>query len=382
MQAFIMFVFILWGNSANILLAGENINASPEKEGSGFDHVVVAPNGIIMPLGLFAIIKEGDKYCAAKFIETWKGKKKGDAYASIVAYYQGDGSGDFNRSDLDINKDTISFLQPKSIIGRLAYTRGDPNIYCGDMAISTSGYDGSGVLYFNGNEEGYGIAPTPWKNISDVNVFESGLKWFKENSTKQTIKIPIDVLLNTAWREPAHDIDVRPIKIIVLDADTGKPLKDLFVFYTLRTSTNEVSKYKELNIVSSKTGRTDENGEIYFSRQTLNVKGEAKPYDEDIYINIDVDSKEAPFWIKEKSKDKQFQRLMDSYSKFPDRKRIYDDLISNPNDNFYGYRINSTARVLKKELRADEEKYYVLWNSEGLLRESEEIVVRLRRKNH
>jgi len=162
----------------------------------GPNDVHIGKTAIEMPLGKILLVRRGSDYCAIKFLEIWTGKTEQDVYATCESYYQGDKSGDFSKKNLTITKDKLAFPKPRGI-GRLAFSFGNRNIHCGPLKLQWAGR-GSVFFYAEGQKQGdYGIelAPTKWTDVSQVNVFDPRLKWYRYDEERPRVNIPVDRLL-------------------------------------------------------------------------------------------------------------------------------------------------------------------------------------------
>jgi len=159
------------------------------------NEVHIAPNGVIVPLGRILLIRKGCEYCAVKFTRFWTGKTEEDRYASYESYYQGDKTGDFSNKNVQFRREKLSFPKPRGI-GRLAFSFGNKEIRCGPIKLFWAG-KGDVAFYGMDQPEGdYGIelAPTPWTSISEVNVFDPRVKWYRYDETRKRVNIPVDKL--------------------------------------------------------------------------------------------------------------------------------------------------------------------------------------------
>lgn len=160
---------------------------------------------IVMPLDNILLVRKGYEYCAIKFTKFWTENTSeistlfvaagSDEYALYESHYQGDGSGDFSKKNVQFKKEKLSFPKPRGI-GRLAFSFGNNEIICGSFKLFWAG-KGAVRFYGKGKEEGdYGIelAPTKWTDISQVNVFDPRLKWYRYDEKRERVNIPIDKL--------------------------------------------------------------------------------------------------------------------------------------------------------------------------------------------
>lgn len=160
--------------------------------------VVITSNAVRIPLGRILLVRKESEYCAVKLTKLWTGKTEEDRYALYESYYQGDKSGDFSKQNVKFTEEKLSFPKPRGI-GRLAFSFGNRDIRCGSIKVAC--YAERWVYFYSSSqkESDYGIelAPTKWTDISQVNVFDSRIKWYKYDSKREDIKIPVDQL----WRD-------------------------------------------------------------------------------------------------------------------------------------------------------------------------------------
>lgn len=157
--------------------------------------VIIAPNAVMVPMGRIILVRKGSQHCAIKFTEFRTGKTEEDEFARYESYYQGDGTGDFLKKNVQIKKGELSAPKPRGI-GRLAFSFGNRNVLCGPIKLQWSG-KGWVYFFYEGQEQGdYGIeiAPTKWTDISRVNVFDPRIKWYRYDSKRNDIVISIDQL--------------------------------------------------------------------------------------------------------------------------------------------------------------------------------------------
>lgn len=171
----------------------------------GPNDVHIGKTAIVMPLGKILLVRRDSAYCAIKFIKFWSENTSeagtvfvasgSDEYAIYDSYYQGDNTGDFSKKDVQFKKEKLSFPKPRGI-GRLAFSFGNKEIKCGNIGLLWSG-KGSVHFYGEGQKQGdYGIelAPTEWTDISQVNVFDPRLKWYRYDENRKRVNIPVDQL--------------------------------------------------------------------------------------------------------------------------------------------------------------------------------------------
>jgi hypothetical protein len=182
--------FVTGGSGMGATKKGEDLDPLSE-------YVIVSPNAIIMPLGKILLIRKDSDYGAIKFIKFWTGKAENDRYATYESYYQGDKTGDFSNKNAEFTKEELHSPNPSfSLFGHpIAFGIRD-DIRCGPIRLWWFG--GGTVCFWEGGQRqgDYGIelAPTKWTDISQVNVSDRRLKWYRYDEKRKDTKIPVDQL--------------------------------------------------------------------------------------------------------------------------------------------------------------------------------------------
>ncbi len=171
----------------------------------GVDEVHIGSTAIVIPLGNILLARKDSEYVAIKFTKFWAENTTevgtvfvsagSDLYALYESYCQVDKTGDFSKSNVQVKKDKLSNTKPRGI-GRFALSFGRDEIECGNIKLLWSG-EGSVHFYHRGQPMGdYGVelSPTKWMDISQVNVFDPRLKWYKfdTDGTRRRVNIPIN----------------------------------------------------------------------------------------------------------------------------------------------------------------------------------------------
>ena len=180
-----------------ILIRGREVMASyhGDFELPGPNDVHIGPNGVVMPLWKILLVRRDSEFCALKFTKFWTGKTEEDKYATYESHYLSHKTGNFLNKNVKFKINKLSFPKPRGI-GRFAFSFGKKNIQCGSIKLW---WGGGGSVYFfptSQTQGDYGIelAPTKWTDISQVNVFDSRLKWYKYDENRKRINIPVDQL--------------------------------------------------------------------------------------------------------------------------------------------------------------------------------------------
>lgn len=174
---------------------GEMATSYEDTKPLGPEDVGIAPNAIRVPIGAILLVRKNTEYCAIKFIEFWTGETQDDEYAIYESYYQGDRSGDFTKKNVKFKAGKLSRPRLRGI-GRLSFSFGHIDIQCGPIKLFWSGK--GWVYFFNSSQKqgDYGIelAPTKWKHISQVNVFDPRIRWYRYDESRKDVIFPIDRL--------------------------------------------------------------------------------------------------------------------------------------------------------------------------------------------
>jgi len=162
----------------------------------GPNEVRIAFSGVDMPPGRILLIHKDNEYCALKFIQCWIEKEGKERFATYEVYHQGDGTGDFSNNNVKITQGKATLLQPRGLFYPLLWQPGNPEVKCGSLRLR---WDYRGAVCFferhrSPGEYGIKLAPTPWTDISQVNVLDSRLKWYGYDRQRKSVDIPIEKL--------------------------------------------------------------------------------------------------------------------------------------------------------------------------------------------
>lgn len=199
-----MCIIILLINSQ--IASGQENNKYPDylivpKE----DEVMIRQHLISVPLGRILLVRNNSSYCSIKFTRI------GITNAEYISYYQPDKTGNFSKENVEIKNGKLISKEPVGI-GRFAFSFGQKlDIECGPLKLMWSGRRS---VYFHSSsqdkrrEVGVELAPTPWTDISQVNVFDRRIKWYWYDEKRETQVVPIDKL----WPEAEAPAQPGPTK--------------------------------------------------------------------------------------------------------------------------------------------------------------------------
>ncbi|MDI6784611.1 MAG: hypothetical protein QME64_11030 [bacterium] len=175
----------------------------------GPNSVIIAGSGISIPIKRIILLRKKAQYGAVKFTKFWTkdiknsfytffvGKNAQDVYTTYESYYQEDGSGDFSKKNIKVRKGILSY-KPRPGFPPHPLILGNSYVRCGQFKLLWYGTDTTAFLFFCEDYDKIDyeleLAPTKWTNISEVDVFNPRIKWYKYEGYRKNISIPIDKL--------------------------------------------------------------------------------------------------------------------------------------------------------------------------------------------
>ncbi len=163
------------------------------------EEIVIGSNALKMPLGRVLLIRKDSQYCPVKFTEAWTGKTKFDFWSNYESYYQGDGTGDFSNENVQFTKGQLITRRLVGLGKMFSFPVGRQNyeIKCGPIKLF---WDTGWVYFYDVGRPNAAdsiineMAPTKWRDNSQVNVFDPRLKWYRYDEYRKHIYIPTDQL--------------------------------------------------------------------------------------------------------------------------------------------------------------------------------------------
>lgn len=197
------------------------------------DEVGLYSRGVEIPLNKILLIRKDNQYCALKFIRTWiemdkerlktyadlkKGRILDDVdreaamkkYAYYASYYNKDGSPNFTGKSTQRKEGTASLLPLQGPVRPFVYQPGNGCIECGRLKLLW--FYKTAVTFIplgkSSKMKDYDIelAPTPWTDIKEVNVFDPRVKWLRYNARRKNEFISIDKLWSELYRDHSNDV--------------------------------------------------------------------------------------------------------------------------------------------------------------------------------
>ena len=160
------------------------------------NEVFIGHSCIEVPLNRILLIRKDSNYFAVKFIRVWTDKDEKEKYAAYEVYFQGDGSGDFSKKNITKTEEKASQLPLKGPFRPFIYQPGNSYIKCGPFKLV---WEFKKRVCFSPPDKGKGefgfeLAPTPWTEISQVNVLDLRVRWYKYDENRKRVFMPIDRL--------------------------------------------------------------------------------------------------------------------------------------------------------------------------------------------
>lgn len=196
-QKFVLLIIFWIAVSPVLVLAQEKPPTwvpTPEERANypwipGPDEVFIGQASVGVPLGRVLLARKGSEYCAFKFTNTWLGETKYDHYTSYEFYYQGDGSGDFSRANVKSGTGELFFPRVRGWMGIPVIKGAKDTIECGGMKFKW-GY----IANISTRTRDAELAPTPWTSITEVNVHDPRIRWYRKDSNRKRTMVHIDRL--------------------------------------------------------------------------------------------------------------------------------------------------------------------------------------------
>ncbi len=166
------------------------------------DEVYLGGAMVAGALGRILLIRKGSEFCALKFTNTWLGRRPGEHYTSYEYYYQGDGSGEFSKENVKSGKGEFFYPGRTVYLGHPSYLPGRVDtIRFGKIKIE---WTYTTVVRFRGNE----VAPTPWTSITEVNLKDPRIRWYRKDRGRERTTMHIDQL----WPRTPGDMEEETAK--------------------------------------------------------------------------------------------------------------------------------------------------------------------------
>jgi len=172
---------------AGLLACAQTSQAAAETKRNPTNQFVMGPSEVLVPQGAFLLVRKGRKIGAIKFTSIEQGSTVGTGKASYESYFQGDGSGSFHSPN--VRKQTgDNDLKPLKGIGRLSFQVGKDRIRIGEWSFLSSSPGAVSMWPYRGSQKDYGFefAPTSATDISEIDVTDKRLHWFRYDLNLKT----------------------------------------------------------------------------------------------------------------------------------------------------------------------------------------------------
>ncbi|HAA03600.1 MAG TPA: hypothetical protein DCE18_09540 [Syntrophobacteraceae bacterium] len=178
--------------------------ALESKEEVVLNHAKIEGHQVGAPFGRFLLIRNGSNACAIRFAEFHRGYNaqtptffnSGDEthHAEYRWYWQMDGSGNFTNSNTRSGNNKL-IQKPLLGIGRFAFQTGRIHVRCGPFTLLwqypvSLSFDAKGGCSDHGTE----MAPTRWKEVTEIDIHDAQLSWYRCDEHRHRLLIPLDAL--------------------------------------------------------------------------------------------------------------------------------------------------------------------------------------------
>ncbi|HPK44338.1 MAG TPA: hypothetical protein PLV62_05105 [Spirochaetota bacterium] len=191
------------------------------------------------------------------------------------------------------------------------------------------------------------------------------------------------------------EVEVRPITIKVVDDKTNEPLAGIIVCRAVEAAYGENRMLFGLlpkpepkihdRVILTEEGETDNNGIIVFQTKKVLIKKKEILYFENVFINLEPNLDAISEEGKTEWNNDKILILNDIF--FVPNPR--DEFLTNPNNTYKGvyifspeWEISAADFEYDKQQNLKNRYFYTISISKGILKEEENIVIRLQRKKN
>ena len=158
---------------------------------------VVGPSSVLMPSGIFLLVRKGKEIGAIRFTGIGHGASAGVGKASYDSYFQGDGSGSLAASNVIKQSGEINVERLKGV-GRVSFQFGKTKVRIGKWSFACN-YPGRLDMwpyYRDQRDYGYEFAPTSARDVNEIDSADARLRWFKFDPNTR-VDVPVSDLPST-----------------------------------------------------------------------------------------------------------------------------------------------------------------------------------------
>lgn len=164
-------------------------------------NALIAPTAAASPIGYLILIRRDRGVCATRFTKFHRGNDaqtpsvfssgEQSQYAEYEWHYLKDQSKDFSGSEIQSGHGVASYTAPYGI-GRFTIGGyGARYIQCGPYRVS---WYYPTTLGFKSGSTVYELAPTKWKELSEIDIRDPRIKWYGYDENRPDINVPVDQL--------------------------------------------------------------------------------------------------------------------------------------------------------------------------------------------
>jgi len=150
------------------------------RDGNLATQFVVKGGSVKMPVGAFLLIRKDGKIGAIRLTNVDPVSTELEGKSSYESYFQGDGSGSLTTANALKQTGQLD-LKPLKGIGRLAFQTGQNKGRVGKWSFAFATPTAIHMWPFRGDlhDYGYEFAPTSACDLSEIDVHDNRLRWFR-----------------------------------------------------------------------------------------------------------------------------------------------------------------------------------------------------------
>jgi hypothetical protein len=158
---------------------------------SSTDQFVVGPGEVLLPKGVFLLVRKGHEIGAIRFTSIELGAGAATGKARYESYFLADGSDSFRSSN--VRKRTgNNELRPLKGIGELSFQTGNDKVSVGHWSFLSSSPGAVSMWPYRGSQKDYGyeFAPTSARDLVEIDASDKRLHWYRFDNNSR-VEVPI-----------------------------------------------------------------------------------------------------------------------------------------------------------------------------------------------
>jgi hypothetical protein len=176
-------------------LAMQAPGAQPEaqKAEASEPQFVFGPNCVLMPVGVFVLVRKGRETGAFRLTQLEK-NSDGLGKSTYESYFQGDGTSSFTSSTVVNRTGEVDIKPMTGISHSLTWQPGPDKLWIGKWWFGCLSPNLVNMtLHFSENDEGFWFAPTSAHDVKEIDASDARLRWFRFD-TNASVRVSISDL--------------------------------------------------------------------------------------------------------------------------------------------------------------------------------------------